>query len=180
MGSLFFILISISIVLFFPIYLDFHLYFDMNRRKLTFALYGYKFIKIIGGYIATYTGGLAAHITEKKAIIIPYANLNNERKRFSFFQFLRLKNLTLSIETGAEYLLPAIFAHIITRIYVFLKSKNKDILTNNLLLQSEDSLKISIHSKLFFNLFIAILYSLQFIQEKILFIWQKNIKKSTI
>ena len=178
MGSLFFVVLSILILLFFPIYLEVNLHFDMNRRKLTFSIYGYKLIKIIGGYIATYTGGLAAHISKTKAVIIPYVDLNKERKRFSFFKFLQLKRLHLAIETSAEYLLPVILAHMISRTYFTCKNKTNNI-KNSLMLQRNDSLKISIHSIFFCNLFLAICYSIQFIKEKIIFIWEKNIKKST-
>ena len=178
MGSVFFLLIFF--LLFLPIYIEVNLHFDMNRRKLSFGIYGYKFIKLLGGYIATYSGGLALHVSDKKAIIVPYIELNNERKRFSFFKFFRLKKVNLSIETGAEYLLYAIGAHIAMRAYYLTKTQCANNIKNNLMLVYGDSLKVSFQSLLYFNLFMLIGYTIKFIKEKIQSIWQKNIKKSTI
>jgi hypothetical protein len=67
----------------------------MNGRKLAFCVRAYRFIKLLGGYIATYKGGLAAHISDKKAVLIPYSDLDNERKRFSVIKTFSLRKLII-------------------------------------------------------------------------------------
>ena len=71
MGRLFFFVGILFAVLFFPIYLETDAHYDMNRRKLGFAVYAYKKLPLIGGYVSTYRGGIAFHISEKKAILLP-------------------------------------------------------------------------------------------------------------
>ena len=68
MGRLFFFVGILFAVLFFPIYLETDAHYDMNRKKLGFAVYAYKKLPIIGGYVSTYRGGIAFHISEKKEI----------------------------------------------------------------------------------------------------------------
>lgn len=63
----------LAVLLFFPIFLEADVHYDMNRKKFGFALYAYKVIKLIGGYVTTYPGGIALHISPKKAILKPYS-----------------------------------------------------------------------------------------------------------
>ncbi len=139
----------------------------MNRRKLGFSVYGYNWIKIIGGYIATYKGGLALHITDKKAILLPYQELNDERKRFSFIRTFHLKSFSLMTETGANYLFPITLLHILLRIYLLTISNHGIEIKNGLWLKNGDELRISFHCALFFNLFMLLCNFFKFLKEKI-------------
>jgi hypothetical protein len=89
MGRSFFwitlVAILLLVLLFFPIVFHSSAHFDVNRKKFAFSVRLYGNIKLIGGYITTYKGGVALHISQKKAILIPYKEMNNERKKFSFF-----------------------------------------------------------------------------------------------
>lgn len=178
--SIFLIVSLIAILLFFPIYLETDVHYDMNRRKFGFAVYAYKLIKLIGGYIATYQGGLALHISPKKAILIPYSELNSERKRFSFVKTFRLKTFIITTETGAEYLFPVTIGHTLFRCYFFSMGGKKEKIENNLWLTNGDTLRISINCILFFNLYILLSNLFKFLKEKAKILWQKKIKKSTI
>ena len=135
MDRLFFILVlaslSILFLLFFPIYLETSVHYDMNGRKLSFQVNLYKIIQVFGGYIATYSGGFALHTSQKKAIIIPYMEMNNERKRFSAIRTLRMKSFHFTVETGASYLLPVLFFQKIAEIYFFTKGGRKEGLESN-------------------------------------------------
>lgn len=181
-GFVFFILGTIFLILFLlvPIFLETNIYYDVMRRKLAFSIYGYKFIKLMGGYIATYPGGIAVHRSEKKAVLIPYSQLNSERKRFSFIKTFRLKAFSLTTETGAEYLLPIMAAHGVVRLLFFIKGGNRKEIVNTIWLTNGNNLKISLHCTLFFNLFILLCNFFKFLKEKIKIIWQKKIKKLTI
>ena len=181
MGRLFLIILivgsSVLVLLFFPIYLETSAYYDMNGRKLSFCVDAYKFIKLIGGYIATYQGGFALHVSHKKAILIPYSEMNKERKRFSAIRTLRIKSLSLTLETGAEYLIPAVLVEKIAQIYFLGKGGKKKNLESNLWLTDGDRLRISFAFILRFNLFILLR---NIIKEKIKVLCQTKIKKSII
>ena len=170
MGRLFFFVIAFLIVvmiLFFPIYLETDAHYDMNRRKLGFAVYVYKRIPLVGGYISTYPGGIALHISKKKAILIPYEKLNSERKKFSIVKTFRLKSFNLTTETGAEYLFFTAFAHAFLRTVFFIKGGEKEYIENNLWLTDGDVLRISLNSLLYFNLYILLKSFIKFCKEKI-------------
>lgn len=170
MSGLFFfsvITLGIAAILFFPVYVEIDAHYDMNRRKFAFAVYAYKAIKIIGGYIATYTGGLAMHLSQKKAILIPYSEVDSERKKFSFVKTFRLKKLTLTAETGAEYLFLATAVHTALRIFFLIKVGDREKIQNNLWLTDGDVLRLSLNSLLYFNLFILLKNFLTFLKEKI-------------
>lgn len=179
MGKLFFIFLTlpiIAILLFFPIYLETDVHYDMNRKKLAFSVYGYKFIKLIGGYGSTYKGGFALHVSAQKAILIPYSQLNNERKKFSFIQTFHLKSFVLTTETGAEYLFPVALVQTVLRSYFFMKGGKKEKIENNVWLTDGDVLRISLNCVLFFNIFILLCDLFIFLKEKYISC-QKNSKK---
>ncbi len=183
MGRLFFFTLTALIflaILFFPIYLETDAHYDMNRRKFTFALYAYKSIPLIGGYAATYAGGVALHVSKKKAILIPYSKVNSERKKFSFVKTFRLKSFILTTESGAEYLPLTALAHSVLRTLFFIKDGEKEGIENNLWLTDGDVLRISLNCIFYFNLYILLKNFIKFCKEKIKILCQKKRKKSTV
>ena len=105
MGRLFFYFLITALgvigLLFFPIVVEADVHYDMNRRKFGFALYAYKAWKLVGGYVTTYRGGFALHVSPEKAILKPYSGMNEDRKRFSFVRAFRVISFVLTTETGA-------------------------------------------------------------------------------
>lgn len=173
-------LLILALLLFFPIVIESDTHCDLNRKKFGFAVFLFKRIKIIGGYIATYNGGIALHVSEKKAILIPYSQMNSERKRFSFIKTFRLIAFNLTTETGAEYLLPVALAHTALRAYFFTIGGDKDKIENNLWLTDGDTLRVSLNFVIFFNLYILLKNFIKFLKEKIKILWRKRKKKSTV
>lgn len=167
-------------LLFLPVSLKISVHYDMNRKKFCFGVYLFSFLKIVGGYIATYEGGFAIHVSDKKAFLLPYSQINNERKRFSFINSFRLVSAVLTTETGAEYLLPSALAHTALRVIFFAKGGEKENIKNNLWLTEGDILRVSFAVGMKFNFLILLKNLLRFIKEKILSLWQKKKKKSTI
>ena len=184
MDRLFFIFlavgISIFVLLFFPIDLKADGHYDMNGRKLAFSIAIYRFFRVLGGYIATYPGGLAMHLSPKKAVLIPYKDLNNERKRFSIMRTFRLRRLQITMETGAEYLLPCAAVQAVFRLIFFMLGGEKEKIENNLWLTDGDSLRITMNVSVRFNLFIILRRLIITIKEQIKDLWQKKIKKLTV
>ncbi len=167
-------------MLFFPIYLETDVHYDMNRRKFAFAVYAYKCIPIIGGYVATYSGGFAVHVSKKKAILIPYNRVNSERKKFSFIKTFRVKSFILTTEVGAEYLVLTAIVHSLLRMLFFITGGEKEGVENNLWLTDGDILRISLNSLVYFNLFILLKNFITFCKEKIRILCQKKRKKLTV
>ena len=154
-------------ILFFPIYLETYAHYDMNRRKFGFALYAYKKIPVLGGYIGTYPGGIALHTGKERAILIPFNKMNSKRKKFSIVKTFRLKKFILTTESGAEYLFITAITHSVLRLLFFIKDGEKEGIENNLWLTDGDVLRISFHSLLYFNIFILLKSFLKFCKEKI-------------
>ena len=151
MSVLLFVFLGLCVALFLPIFLETSVYYDVNKRKFSFSVELYRCFRLLGGYIATYKGGIAIHTSRKKAIVIPYYDLDKERKRFSFIRIFKLKSLLLTMETGAEYLLPINIAHMIVKMYFFVKCEKKSKIVNNLWLYDGDILRISLQSEVLFN-----------------------------
>ena len=184
MDRFFFILLGVSLsiilLLFFPIYLKADGHYDMNGRKLTFSISLYRFFRVFGGYIATYKGGLAMHVSPQKAILIPYKDLNRERKRFSIMRAFHLHKINLTVETGAEYLLPSATIHGILRTIFFLLGGKKEKIENNVWLVDGDVLRVTMNFTIRFNLFILLIKAIITIKEQIKQVWLRKIKNSTI
>lgn len=182
MGRFLLILLVIALavlLLFLPIYIESDVHYDMNRKKFAFVVSLYGVIKLIGGYVTTYKGGLAIHRSKTKAKLLPYTQLDSERKRFSFIRTFRLRAFTLTTETGVEYLFPISFIHAVLRTYFFIIGGKKENIENNLWLTDGDVLRISLNSVLFFNIFILLCNLFKFLKEKLIILWRTKNKKST-
>lgn len=173
------IIFCVIFILFLPIFIKTDAHYDMNRKKFGFSVFAFGCIKLVGGYIGTYKGGLALHLSSKKAVLIPYSKVNSERKRFSFVKTFRPVVFRLTTETGAEYLFTTSLAHTFLRGYLLVKGVDTHNIENNLWLTNGDELKLSFQSIIFFNLFILLKNFLKFIKEKYNLLWRKKTKKST-
>lgn len=173
-------IVLVTVLLFFPIFLEVDIHYDMNRKKFGFVLYAYKVLKLIGGYITTYPGGIALHISPKKAVVQPYSGMESKRKRFSFIRTFRIVSFSLTTETGAEYLLPVSIVHTALRAIFFSIGGERGNVRNNLWLTDGDELKISMNLVTFFNLFILLCALFKFLKEKTKSLWQKKTKKSPV
>ena len=184
MGRFFFVFAIVSLfiaaILFFPIYLETDCHYDMNRKKFAFALFAYKKIKLLGGYATTYQGGVALHLSEKKAVLLDYSEMEGQRKKFSFTKTFKVKALELTMETGAEYLLGVAAAQTVLRVLFFLMRGDKEKIRNNLWLTDGDILRVSLRLTVFFNAFILLKSFLKFLKEKIKSLCLKKTKKSTV
>ena len=184
MGRFFFVVsivvAALMALLFFPIYLETDAHYDVNRRKFAFAVYANKIFRLLGGYVATYSGGLALHISSDKAILLPYKELDRERKRVSIIRTFRLKSLCITMETGAEYLMQiSILQEVFQWIFLIMGGK-KEKLERNLWLTDGDVLRISVTFVIRLNLYMIVRNFLRFLKEKIKVLCQTKMKKSII
>ena len=151
----------------------------MNGRKFAFSILLYRYIRVLGGYIATYKGGLAMHTSPKKAILIPYKDLNQERKRFSIMRAFRLKKIETTLETGPEYLIPSAITQAVSRIIFCIFGCPSNKIENNVWLTSGDSLRVTINVRIRLNLYILLRKLADTLKEQIKQIWLNKIKRST-
>ena len=154
MGRIFALIFGITgaaIFLFAPIVQEFNAYGDLNEKKLAFSLYLFGFIKLIGGYVSSYRGGVAVHISEKKAILLPYSGMNEQRKKFKIFRSFRLISLEAAAETGADYFAGAGIACAFLKGYLAVKGETKksDV---KLYLTDGDALRVSVRIAAYFQI----------------------------
>ena len=169
--------VGIAFLLFFPVIVDTDIHGDLNRKKLTFLVRLYGKIKIFGGYITTYKGGIAFHLSKKRAILKAYSKMNDERKRFSFLKTFKPIAFTLTTETGVEYMIPISLAHVGIRTYFLSKGGKRKRIETDFWLTDGDELRISLHSVVYFNLWMLSKVFFKFIKEKIKTVWKKKMKK---
>lgn len=155
--------------LFLPIPLSLRMQYDLNKRKFVFNANIYRFIKVFGGYLATYQGGLAVHTSQKKVLIFPYRKLYADRGRFSLMRIFTFKKVNLIIETGAEYLF---FVGVLQKIFNFYfacKGEKRKYAVYDIWLADGDLLKASIEILLSFSLFKILQSYLKYLKGKIMY-----------
>lgn len=179
MGGPFIFILITGIVLFFPFFLETNIHYDLNRQKFGFEFLLFGVLKVFGGYIGTYKGGFALHVSPKKAVLLPYAQMDNERKRFSFMKTFRLISLRVTTETGAEYMLLISALQTILRTYLLANGRKHRNVENNFWLTDGDTLRVSAVSVLHFNIFMLLKVFLKYIRGKIEALWQKKTRKLT-
>ena len=169
MGRIFLIpTIVIAVVIFLlyvPIIVSTNVHYDMNRQKLAFSFLLYNRIQLTGGYIGTYAGGLALHTSPKKAKLLSYKDMNNQRKRISLLKGLRIVGGSLHTETGAEYLLEVGALQALLRLIFFIRGGKKERITNSVWLTDGDQLKIALHFAIYCNLYMLLCAFIKSIKE---------------
>lgn len=168
---------AVLLVLFFPILLDADLYYQIRSKKLGFCISLYGKIKIVGGYISTYYGGLAIHLSEKKAFLTGYREMEERRKNFPFRDFFTLKKISLHIRTGADYLFPLYTLNMVKSIFTCIRPEYKKLLYSNLWLENGDELRLSARITVKITLFKQLKALIKYMFRRIAAIWKT--KKST-
>ena len=177
--TLFLVIAGAAIFLFAPIVQEFNIFGDLGSKKLAFSLYLFGFVKLAGGYVTSYHGGVAVHLSEKKAVLLPYSGMNEERKKFKIFRSFRLISLETSAETGAEYFAAITYAAL--KGFLALKGAlNKSEL--KLYLTDGDALKVSARVVAYFQIAVLLALFVRFLIKtairRIKEIWKKE--KSTV
>ncbi len=169
---IFFITFIIFLIL--PIFLTTYVYFDASKMHTYFCLKIFSKIKILSGYIQFIKDGIAIHLTEKKAIIIPYLikfdlqktyKLAKEYNVTSFCSIIEYGNFDLIKNTKVAIVHNSINNLICPIIHdrkQYLKIKNDLVLYN-----TNTKPKITIKFVLLFNLISIISTLIKIILEKI-------------
>ena len=169
----------VLIILFLPVFISGNLHFDIKRNKYAFCLKLYEKIRIFGGYATLYSEGIALHVSDKKAILLPYTEIDSRRKQFSFVNAFEPISIKIVLESSAERLFPlSLLVSLIHLLTSFNEQFRKFHL--NVWFSENTTFKVNAKFTVFFNNFVLLINLLQFLWRKIKNIWQEKVKKSTI
>ena len=141
----------------FPIFIYIDAYVDVRENKCWFALSLFKFVKIFGGYLQIKKEGLVFHITEKKAVILPYKQMAPMRKKFEVTKGFQLYRFHQIVETGGEgqpsgVVIAAALQVASAQIFSVLETMHPFLsLKNGVLLTERAELKLSLQFVTVFN-----------------------------
>ncbi len=184
MGELFVYSLFFGVLLFFfPVFVYVDGYVDAAENKAWFALCLYRRLKVFGGYAQLRPDGVAVHLTEKKAVFVPYAEMSDTRKKFEITKGFQLWRLHQVIEVnGAEKLygvmLAAALTSSVSAAFSVIRTRYPFVSLKNTVLLTEDRvLKLSLQAATVFNGFILTIAIVKKILEAIIN-WIRE-KKST-
>lgn len=169
MGGLF-ILLGLLIaltLLFFPIYIEADFQYQLQDRKIAFAVFIFKKFKVIGGYITDYPGGFAFHTGKEKVILMPLNDAEGRKKRISIFRRFRISDFAITTETGAEYLPLTMLLHAILRRYFLFQGGEEGSFQSHIWLKNRDDFILSINGIAKINLYMQICAWISVIKERL-------------
>lgn len=169
----------------FPVFVYLDGYTDLRENKYCFSLGLYKYLKVFGGYMQLTSDGIAVHVTDKKAIFIPYKNMTDTRKKFEITKGFQLYRYHQVIETGNVnspygFLLAGFLQSLGGGIFSVMQTKHPFLsLKNSTLLTEEGTLKISVQAVTVFNgLVVTIALSKKILEAIINWIRKKRLTAS--
>ena len=184
MGELFVYSLFFGVLFFFfPVFVYVDGYVDVAENKAWFALCLYRRLKVYGGYGELRKEGVALHLTDKKAVFLPYKAMPDTRKKFEITKGFQLWRYHQIVEvSGAEKLYGVMLAAALqsagAAAFSVLKTRHPFVsLKSNVLLTEQAALKVSVQFATVFNTFILTLALIKKVLEEILK-WIKE-KKST-
>lgn len=175
-----------AMLLLFPFFLSADLYTDFTKNKFFFSVYAFKIFRIAGGYMQSEKEGLVVHVSRKKAIFLPYAQMQNERKKFEITAGFQIVACKISLELGDEdFPAAAFFATAFLRVLsgtVFpALQRGRDFLrlqSGILLRHGGDAAMLAVHLVTVFNLLTVGIALTKILLEAIINLWQKKRKKN--
>lgn len=141
----------------FPVFVYLDGYADVKENKFCFSLSLYKYLKVFGGYGQIKTDGIAVHISEKKAIFVPYESMTDTRKKFEITKGFQLYRYHQIIETGNPFspygvLLAGAIQAVSGGIFSVMQTRHPFLsLKNSTVLSEENNLKVSVQAVTVFN-----------------------------
>jgi hypothetical protein len=100
----FFSLAVVSLLVFLPIFVSVDVYFDVVSGKIGCQLSLYEKIKLLGGYLQPCHGGFAFHLSDKKAKLFTYRQIDEGRKQVAIDRVFTIVSIRTIFEIAPEYL----------------------------------------------------------------------------
>ena len=161
----FLIFLGIVLLLILPISISIDLYFDVVSGKIGCRISLYKKIKLLGGYFTPCAGGFALHVSDKKAELFTYEQIEAGRKQISFGNGVRLTSIRWIAETSPEYLFGVWTIDNLFKTMFFYRSE-KPILESAIYL-NESGFRIFARACLRFNLLAILLGFLEYLYRRV-------------
>lgn len=177
--------ILIVIIIIFPIFINVKIFFD-NTNLLRYKISLFNIIRVFCGNIEALEDGIVVHLTRKNAILVPYFELINLRKKFEPIKDFHLIQFISNIEISAEDALETVgiisFSYLIfTNVIKCIINTFKpyvNIKTNVNVMEESDIFKIKVGFILVFNLLIVIISAIKILMEKIIYAIKNKRKQS--
>lgn len=171
-----------AVVLLCPVFLGVQVFLDAGAKKCYFSLYLFRVVKVYGGYATLYDRGIAFHLTRRKAVLLPYAEIVDTRKKFELWRGFRLLAYSQVIEAGrrsdpasALALCACVQAAAsLAAGYLFTEKKCASFKADVLLYERESCLKASVRAVFVFCLAIVLLTAAKLVLRKI---WEKHYER---
>ena len=161
--------------LLFPVFVNIYLYGDKADGKLGFAFYLFGTFRILSGYAALYTGGIALHLTDKKAILLPYKEILSARKKFEITKGFSVCRYRQVIELGgAQNTAGALAAGLVLRkatdlAFLIVRHRSDVVLEGDILVDiNREGMRAAVSAVVAFNLLIVLFAAFKIFLEKIL------------
>ena len=137
-----FAIIALIAATFIPVYLHTTFYYELGNKKTGFCIELYGKIKLIGGYATTCPGGMALHVSDKKAFVFSYRQMDDGRKKFSSKNGISMKNISVLLHCSPEYYVQlSTIESIIKTIGLFVKEKDTHLQGKTLAI-SENTIRL--------------------------------------
>ena len=158
MGEFFVYSFFVGMLLFlFPIFVYVDGYVDVRENKFWFAVSLYRHFKVFSGYTQLSGEGFVFHLTDKKAVILPYADMAKTRKKFEITKGFQLWRFHQIIEvSGANepygVMMAAAIQAVSAQAFSYLKTAHPFLsLRNSTVLSDRTELKVSLQFAAVFN-----------------------------
>lgn len=166
-------LISVFLLLF-PIFLTVNVYLDLGKKRMWFSLYVLHGIKIYGGYVTLYEQGIAFHLTEKKAVLLPFKEFINAPNKFKITRGFSVLACNHVVEVGTELDENVLIATAALRLLsdffgvYLMRKKQCDAYRGDIFLRlGWNNFRVSLRALLAFNLLLVLIAGAKIILQKI-------------
>ena len=161
------VLIGVVFLLFFPIYIEGNIQYQLRDKKFAFSIYLYKRIKLLGGYVEDYPGGFALHTSKNSVKLFPLNDKEGRKKRISIFRHFKLSALALTTEISAKYLPLMMIMHTFLKVYFLQQGGKIEEYSSQIWLKNVDILTITANSVAKVNLYMQLCALVHLWKEKI-------------
>ncbi len=140
-----------------PVFIRTEGFLDVRENRLYFSVGPYESFSVFGGYAQLVKGGIAVHISRKKAIYIPFEKMTDTRKKFEITKGFQLYRLHQTIETGnvrtpASVLFATLLQSVSGQVFSVLQTNHPFLsLKNSILISEETTFKATFQVVTVFN-----------------------------
>lgn len=179
------VLIIISIIIF-PIFLSGNFNISQQKLKLFYKLKLFRIFTILKGYAEFINEGIIIHLTKRKAVIIPFENLFEVKKKVEPLKDYHLISCSFNAEIGNKENIfePLSTAFTLNYIYNYIKwflYHKKPYFKSNVKIEvfdSKDVFELYLNGTVVFNLLMVLISIIKILMGKLLNAFTKRIEQN--